>query len=104
MIGSYITLLSQELELLWHFGLVTFYYLIHRNCTLFLLAVNQETEYFAFLLTLKRGLSVSMIIVTLLYNPATSNTRCTWAVGTFLRQWKKVPPAHMQRVYLAMDM
>ncbi len=73
MIGSYVTLLSQELEWLWHFNLVTFYYLIHRNCTLFLLAVNQETKYFAFLLTLKRGLLVSMIIVTPLYNPATSS-------------------------------
>jgi hypothetical protein len=72
MIGSYVTSLSQELERLWHFGLVTFYYLIHRNRTLFLLAVNQETRYFAFLLTLKRGLSVSMIKVTPLYNPATS--------------------------------
>ncbi len=51
MIGSYVTLLSRELEWLWHFGLVTFYYLIHRICTLFLLAVNQETKYFAFLLT-----------------------------------------------------
>ncbi len=73
MIGSYVDLLSQELEQLWHFGLVTFYYLIHRNRTLFLLAVNQETKYFAFLLTLKWGLSVSMIIVTPLYNPATSS-------------------------------
>ncbi len=73
MIGSYVTLNSQELERLWHFGLVTFYYLIHRNRTLFLLAVNQETKYFAFLLTLKWWLSVSMIIVTPLYNPTTSS-------------------------------
>jgi hypothetical protein len=73
MIGSYVTLLSQELEWLWHFGLVIFYYLIHRNRTLFLLAVNQETKYFAFLLTLKWGLSVSMIIVAPLHNPATSS-------------------------------
>jgi hypothetical protein len=73
MIGSYVTLLSQELEQLWHFGLVTFYYLIHRNRTLFLLAVNQDAKYFAFLLTLKWGLLVSMIIVTPLYNPATSS-------------------------------
>ncbi len=73
MIGSYGTLLSQELEWLWHFGLVTFYYLIHRNRTLFLLAVNQETKYVAFLLTLRRGLLVSMILVTQLYNPATSS-------------------------------
>ncbi len=72
MIGSYVTSLSQELEWLWHFSLVTFYYLIHRNRTLFLLAVNQETKYFAFLLTLNGGLPVSMIIVTPLYNPATS--------------------------------
>ncbi len=70
MIGSYVTSLSQELERLWHFGLVTFYFLIHRNRTLFLLAVNQEMKYFAFLLTLKWGLSVSMIIITPLYNPA----------------------------------
>ncbi len=35
----------------------------------------------------------------------TSNTHCAWDGGTFLRQWKKVPPAPMQRqVYLAMDM
>jgi hypothetical protein len=73
MIGSYVTLLSRELERLWHFGLVTFYYLIHRNRTLFLLAVNQETTYFAFLLTLKWGLLVSMKIVTPLYAPATSS-------------------------------
>jgi hypothetical protein len=73
MIGSYVTLLSQELEQLWHFSLVTSYYLIHRNRNLFLLAVNQETKYVAFLLTLKRGLLVSMIIVTPLYNPATSS-------------------------------
>ncbi len=73
MIGSYVTSLSQELERLWHFGLVTFHYLIHRNRTLFLLAVNQETKYFAFHLTLKLGLSVSMIIVTLLNNTATSS-------------------------------
>jgi hypothetical protein len=73
MIGSYVTSLSQELERLWHFDLVTFYYLIHRNSTLFLLAVNQEMKYFALFLTLKRGLSVSIIIVTLLYNPATSS-------------------------------
>jgi hypothetical protein len=64
MIGSHVSLLSQELERLWHFGMVTFYYVIHRNRTLFLLAVNQETKYFAFLLTLKWRLSVSMIIVT----------------------------------------
>ncbi len=73
MIGSYVTSLSQELEWPWHFGLVTFYYLIHRNRTLFLLAVNQETKYSAFLLTFKRGLLVSIIIVTPLYNPATSS-------------------------------
>jgi hypothetical protein len=73
MIGSYVSLLSQELERLWHFGLVTFYYLIHRNRALFLLTVNQETKYFAFLLTLKWGLLVSMIIVTPSYNPATSS-------------------------------
>jgi hypothetical protein len=73
MIGSYVTLLFQELEQLWHFGLVTFHYLIHRSRTLFLLAVNQEAKYSAFLLTLKWGLLVSMIIVTPLYNPATSS-------------------------------
>ncbi len=67
---SYGTSLSQELEQLWHFGLVTAYYSIHRNRTLILLAVNQETKYFSFLLTSKWGLSVSMIIVTLLYNQA----------------------------------
>jgi hypothetical protein len=66
MIGSYVTLLYQELERLWHFGLVTFYYSIHSNRTLFLLAVNQEMKYFSFLLTLKWGLLV-------LYNPATSS-------------------------------
>jgi hypothetical protein len=47
-----------RMERLWHFGLVTFYYLIHRNRTLFLLAVNRETKYFAFFLTLKQGLLV----------------------------------------------
>ncbi len=64
MIGSFVTLLSQELEWLWLFGLVTFYYLIHRNRSLFLLTVELERRYFAFLLTLKRRLLVSMIIVT----------------------------------------
>jgi hypothetical protein len=73
MIRSYVTLFSQELERLWHFGLATFYYLIHRNHTLFLFAVNQETKYFAFLLTFKWGVLVSMIIVTPLHNPATSS-------------------------------
>jgi hypothetical protein len=73
MIGSYVTLLSQELKRLWHFGLVIFCYLIHRNRTLFLLAVNKETKYSAFLLTLNWGLLVLMIIVTPLYNPATSS-------------------------------
>ncbi len=73
MIEPYVTSLSQELERLWHFSLVTFYYLIHRNGTLFHLVVNQETKYSAFLLTLKWGLLVSMIIVTPLYNPATSS-------------------------------
>jgi hypothetical protein len=70
MIGSYVTSLSQEWEWLWHFCLVIFYYLILKNRTLFILAVNQETSYFAFLLSLKRGLMVSMIIVTPLYNQA----------------------------------
>jgi hypothetical protein len=28
-----------------------------------------------------------------------TNTHCKWAGGTFLRQLKKVPPAHAQRVY-----
>jgi hypothetical protein len=50
-----------------------FLFKIHRKRTLFLLTVKQETKYFAFLLTLKWGLSVSMIIVTPLYNPATSS-------------------------------
>jgi hypothetical protein len=110
MIGSYVTLLSQELEWLWHFGLVTFYYLIHRNHTPFLLAVNQETKYFAFLLTLKRGLLVSMIIVTPLYNPATSSDvdlKHPLRLGrrNLSKTAEKVPPAHVQwRVYLATDM
>jgi hypothetical protein len=46
MIGLYVILLSQELEWLWHCGLATFYYLTHRNRTLFLLAVEQETNIF----------------------------------------------------------
>jgi hypothetical protein len=44
-----------------------------RNWTLFLLAVEQEMNFFAFLLTLKWGLMVSMIIVTPSCNPATSS-------------------------------
>jgi hypothetical protein len=50
MIGSYVTLLSQELEWLWHFGLVTFFYLIHKNRTLFLLPVEQERKILHFFL------------------------------------------------------
>ncbi len=30
-------------------------------------------------------------------------TCCAWAGGTFFHCLRKVPPAHMQRVYLAMD-
>jgi hypothetical protein len=36
------------------------------------------------------------------YQPNSCNTHTEheWAGGTFLRQWKKVPPAHAQQVYL----
>jgi hypothetical protein len=33
-------------------------------------------------------------------NSYTTDADCEWAGGTILRQQKKVPPAHMQRVYL----
>jgi hypothetical protein len=43
MIVSYVTLLSQELEQLWHFGLVTFYYLIHRGDKIFCISSFLKT-------------------------------------------------------------
>jgi hypothetical protein len=46
-----------------------------------------------------------LLIVYVYYQPKSCNTHAEheWAGGTFLRQWKKVPPAHAQLVYLAMD-
>ncbi len=33
-------------------------------------------------------------------NSCNTHAECEWAQGTFLRQWRKVPPAHTQWVYL----
>ncbi len=66
MTELYVTLHSHKLELMWHFGLVIFCCLIHRNRTLYPLAVKLKTKSFALHLTLRRWLLVWMIIVTLL--------------------------------------
>jgi hypothetical protein len=44
----------------------------------------------------------NLIIVYMYYQPnsCTTHAEREWAGGTFLRQRKKVPPAHAQRVYL----
>jgi hypothetical protein len=44
----------------------------------------------------------NLLIVYVYYQPNSCNTHKEheWAGGTFLRQRKKVPPAHAQRVYL----
>jgi hypothetical protein len=41
------------------------------------------------------------IIVYMYFQPNSCNTHaeCEWAQGTFLRQWRKVPPAHAQWVF-----
>jgi hypothetical protein len=43
-----------------------------------------------------------LLIVYVYYQPNSCNTHAEreGAGGTFLRQWKKVPSAHAQRVYL----
>ncbi len=42
-----------------------------------------------------------LLMVYVYFQPNSCNTRaeCEWAQGTFLRQWRKVPPAYAQRVY-----
>ncbi len=41
-------------------------------------------------------------MVYVYYQPNSCNTHAEheWVQGAFLRQWRKVPPAHAQRVYL----
>ncbi len=50
MIKTYVTLRSQGLDWLWHFGLVTFFCSIQMVPTLFLLAVQQMMTYISFIL------------------------------------------------------
>ena len=47
----YATLHSQGLDWQWHFGLVTFCYLIHKNRILFHPDAEKKMKYFAFHLT-----------------------------------------------------
>ncbi len=37
-------------------------------------------------------------------NSCNTHTEREWAQGTFLRQWRKVPPAHAQRVYFSIHL
>jgi hypothetical protein len=48
-----------------HFGLVTFFYSIHMNHTLFHLAATEKMTYLSSSLTLKQQLLVYMTIATL---------------------------------------
>jgi hypothetical protein len=43
----------------------------------------------------------NLLIVYVYYQPnsCTTHAECEWARGTFLRQRRKVPPAHAQRVF-----
>jgi hypothetical protein len=43
-----------------------------------------------------------LLIVYVYFQPNSCNTHTEyeWAQGTLLRQWRKVPPAHPQRVHL----
>ncbi len=66
MTELYVTLHSHELELLWHFGLVIFCCSIHKNSTLYPLAVKLGMKSSALHLTLRWQLLVWMTIVTLL--------------------------------------
>ncbi len=44
----------------------------------------------------------NFLFVYVYFQPNSCNTHAEheWVRGTFLRQWRKVPPAHAQRVYL----
>ncbi len=48
-----------------------------------------------------KRICTKLLIVYMYFQPNSCNTHadCEWAWGTFLRQWRKVPPAHAQRVY-----
>jgi hypothetical protein len=43
-----------------------------------------------------------LLIIYVYFQPNCCNTHAEgeWVRGTFLRQWRKVPPAHAQQVYL----
>ncbi len=51
---------------------------------------------------LNKKIRTKLLIDYVYYQPLFCNTHAAreWAQGTFLRQWRKVPPAHAQRVYL----
>jgi hypothetical protein len=46
----------------------------------------------------------NLLIVYMYYQPNSCNTQAAreWAGGTFLRQRKKVPPAHVQQVFFSL--
>ncbi len=49
-----------------------------------------------------KKIRTKLLIVYVYFQPNSCNTHAEhqWAQGTFLRQWRKVPPAHAQRVWL----
>jgi hypothetical protein len=48
-----------------------------------------------------KKICTKLLIVYIYYQPNSCNTHADeWAQGTILRQLRKVPPAHAQRVYL----
>jgi hypothetical protein len=49
-----------------------------------------------------KKIRTKLLIVYVYFQPNSCNTHtdCELAGGTFLRQWRKVPPAHAQQVYL----
>jgi hypothetical protein len=48
-----------------------------------------------------KKIRIKLLIVYVYFQPNSCNTHTEheWAWGTFLRQWRKVPPAHAQWVY-----
>ncbi len=49
-----------------------------------------------------KKIHTKLLVVQVYFQPYSCNTHaeCEWAQGTFLRQWIKVPPAHVQRVFI----
>ncbi len=52
--------------------------------------------------SMRKLVEIYSLFTYMYYQPNSCNTHAEreWAGGTFLRQWKKTPPAHAQRVYL----